>query len=113
MVLVTLLQKFDLVLQDPAYELQIKQTLTIKPKDFYVRAIPRAGRTQLLALPSSALLQSRGGLDADQTTPAGSASEDPTLTQPLYVLYGSNTGTSETFAQRIATDAAAHGTSLF
>lgn len=32
--------------------------------------------------------------------------------QPLYVLYGSNTGTSESFAQRIADSAASYGTYL-
>ncbi|KAI0629782.1 cytochrome P450 [Trametes polyzona] len=39
--LVTILQHFDLVMNDPSYELQMKQTLSIKPKDFFIRAIPR------------------------------------------------------------------------
>ena len=29
--------------------------------------------------------------------------------QKMYVFYGSNTGTSESFAQRVASDAKAHG----
>ncbi|KAL1937787.1 hypothetical protein VTO73DRAFT_12806 [Trametes versicolor] len=39
--LVTIFQHFDLVMNDPTYELQMKQTLSIKPKDFFIRAIPR------------------------------------------------------------------------
>lgn len=33
-----LLQNFDFRLHDPSYELAIKSTLTIKPKDFYMHA---------------------------------------------------------------------------
>ncbi len=39
--LVTIFQHFDLVMNDPTYELHMKQTLSIKPKDFFIRAIPR------------------------------------------------------------------------
>ncbi|KAG9088707.1 hypothetical protein FS749_001950 [Ceratobasidium sp. UAMH 11750] len=39
----TIFQKFDLTPADPAYTLQLKQTLTLKPKDFKFHAIPRKG----------------------------------------------------------------------
>ncbi|KAI0805975.1 cytochrome P450 [Irpex lacteus] len=39
--LAMLLQKFDFALADPSYTLELKQTLTIKPKHFYIHAIPR------------------------------------------------------------------------
>ncbi|KAI0346151.1 cytochrome P450 [Trametopsis cervina] len=39
--LVMMLQKFDFELADPDYKLDIKQTLTTKPKDFFCHAIPR------------------------------------------------------------------------
>jgi len=106
MVLVALLQSFDLVPQDPAYELQIKQTLTIKPKGFHIRAIPRSGKPQLLAVPSALTL--KASTETGKASAAGAAVQGQGL-QPLYVLYGSNTGSSESFAQRIATDAASHG----
>ncbi|KAI0763547.1 cytochrome P450 [Trametes elegans] len=48
--LVTIFQHFDLVMNDPSYELKLKQTLSIKPKEFYIRAIPR--KTRLFAIPS-------------------------------------------------------------
>ncbi|TCD65595.1 hypothetical protein EIP91_002442 [Steccherinum ochraceum] len=105
-VLATVLQRFDIVLQDPAYELQLKQTLTIKPKNFYIRAIPRAGKPQLLAVPAPLTL--KAGAEAGKVSSASAPAESQ-AGQPLYVLYGSNTGTSESFAQRIASDAASHG----
>ena len=104
--LVTILQRFDLIMDDPSYELQLKQTLTIKPHNFFIHAIPRKNKPHLLAIPSSTL------------SPAGpAAAEGPNVTltenasqlQQVYVLYGSNTGNSESFAQRIASDAPAHG----
>ncbi|KAH9931026.1 cytochrome P450 [Amylocystis lapponica] len=101
-------QKFDLVMDDPSYELALKQTLTIKPDKFYFHAIPRKDRSIPLVVPGSALLQARRGAYKPKATPTASAA-GVEAKQPLYVLYGSNTGTSETFAQRIASAAAAYG----
>ncbi|THH27701.1 hypothetical protein EUX98_g6479 [Antrodiella citrinella] len=106
MVLISILQNFDLVPQDPAYELQIRQTLTIKPKNFYIRAIPRAGKPQLVSVPAPLTL--KASTDTGKVSAAAAATEGQGA-QPLYVLYGSNTGSSEAFAQRIATEAANHG----
>ncbi|KAI0365332.1 cytochrome P450 [Pilatotrama ljubarskyi] len=50
--LVTLLQHFDLVMDDPTYELQLQQTLSIKPKNLFIRALPRKDKPRLFALPS-------------------------------------------------------------
>ena len=41
MALAMILQKFDCQLADPDYELKIAQTLTVKPTDFFINAIPR------------------------------------------------------------------------
>ena len=97
-------QKFDFVLSNPSYSLELKQSLTLKPINFYVHAIPRAGKqSAIYSTPSKA-------------TPSEEASS-PDLSQPvsgrhpMHVLYGSNTGTSESFAQRIASSAASHGAS--
>ncbi|CAL1708234.1 unnamed protein product [Somion occarium] len=107
--LVSIFQRFDLVMDDPSYTLQLKQTLTIKPSHFYVHAIPRNGKPRLLATPSTILSQDQNATTtSSQSTPSTGA--DKTVpTQPLYVLYGSNTGSSEAFAQRIASGAASHG----
>jgi cytochrome P450/NADPH-cytochrome P450 reductase len=108
LVMAMLLQNFDFVLQDPNYSLAIKQTLTIKPKEFYFRAILRNGLTATSLerrLAGTATSTKTHEDDSASTKSAGAA----TSTTPLTVLYGSNSGTCEAFAQRIANDAAAHG----
>lgn len=104
------MQRFTFAMADPSYDLHLKQTLTIKPRDFYIHAIPRTDRKGIpLFSPPSASLS--------HDTRTGKASEQPdTISsvdmKPLYVLYGSNTGTSEAFAQRVASTAAEQGMSI-
>lgn len=102
-------QRFDVTLDDPSYELVIKQTLTIKPKDFRIRVALRADRAPPLPRPST--FSARSGKSTSRSAgSAASGSASPVeAKQPVYVMYGSNTGTSETFAQRIVNDAAARG----
>jgi cytochrome P450/NADPH-cytochrome P450 reductase len=108
LVLASVLQKFDLSLVDPSYNLELKQSLTIKPKDFHIYASPRIAKPRHHYNPT-ALGPARG---SSNVTPKLSSVNVPTdQTQPLYVLYGSNTGTSEAFAQRIACDALSYGRS--
>ncbi|EKM58057.1 uncharacterized protein PHACADRAFT_139651 [Phanerochaete carnosa HHB-10118-sp] len=101
-----LLQKFDFVLDDPSYELELKQSLTIKPAHFYVHALPRQGEPHPLATPSAATFSLHAQEASKASLPVSPGAE---AKQPMYVLYGSNTGTSESFAQHIANDAAMHG----
>ncbi|KAF7346793.1 Fatty acid hydroxylase [Mycena sanguinolenta] len=111
LVMASVIQRFDLSFADPSYTLELKQTLTIKPKDLYIRASLRSGAVQLLATPSSALMASRSN-NAGQTSSGSRMSTGKTSSSdglPLYVLYGSNTGTSEAFAQRIASEAPSYG----
>ncbi|KAI0694739.1 bifunctional P-450/NADPH-P450 reductase [Earliella scabrosa] len=104
--LVTVIQHFDLLMHDPSYELELKQTLTIKPHNFFIHAVPRKGRTRVLATPSSALLSQDASTSHERD---GSSVNGGDGSKPLYVLYGSNTGTSHSFAQRLASAASAHG----
>ena len=101
------MQRLDLVMDDPTYELELKQTLTIKPHNFYIHTIPRKDKPRLLAIPSSTLLSDSSSREraASGATVAG----DVASLHPLYVLYGSNTGSSEAFAQRLASAATSHG----
>ena len=108
MAIATIFQRFDLVFDDPSYTLRIKQTVTIKPDGFYIRAYPRKRSARLYTTPSSAKLPAQINRVAAAPTSA-SASPDMSGKTPLYILYGSNSGTCETFAQRIASDAPAHG----
>ncbi|KAJ3553744.1 hypothetical protein NM688_g3453 [Phlebia brevispora] len=102
--LAMIIQKFDFVLDDPSYELELKQSLTIKPAHFYVHAISRSGKPQLLATPSTVHFSAHTQKSSDASSPTASPTTE--AQQPMYVLYGSNTGTSESFAQRIANAAA-------
>lgn len=112
--LAMIIQRFDFVLDDPSYELDIKQSLTIKPKNFYVHAIRRSGAPQLLATPS----RTRFPAHAHEEVSLVTAPQPSTVAvsggkHPLYVLYGSNTGTSESFGQRITNAAASYGEVYF
>ena len=108
MAIATIFQRFDLVFDDPSYTLRLKQTVTIKPVGFYIRAYPRKGSTRLYTTPSSAKLPTQvNGLVSASTF--ASVPSDMSGKTPLYLLYGSNSGTCESFAQRIASDAPGHG----
>ncbi|KAK4142251.1 cytochrome P450 [Dichotomopilus funicola] len=109
LVMAMLLQNFDFTLDDPAYQLHYKQTLTTKPKDFYMRASLRDGLT-------ATELEHRLAGDGAASPRSSSPSKRKTQTnsssgpaRPMSIFYGSNTGTCESLAQRLATDAASHG----
>jgi len=105
MAVATIFQRFDLIMNDPSYQLRVKQSLIVKPEGFYIRAYPRNRKTRLYTTPSSVKLP-RG---TSRRRMSFAAAADGASNQPLYVLYGSNSGTSEGFAQRVASDAPAHG----
>ena len=105
MAVATIFQRFDLVMDDPGYQLRLKQTVTIKPAGFFIRAYPRNRKTRLYTTPSSAKLLH----GTAKQKPSFNASANVAANQPLYVLYGSNSGTAEGFAQRVASDAPSHG----
>ncbi|KAM0490438.1 hypothetical protein ACHAP8_011541 [Fusarium lateritium] len=105
LVMVMLLQNFNFVL-DPNYNLDFKQTLTIKPKEMYMRAILRDNLTP------TTLERRLAGLSVSEKTDTNGTSGNTTESEdgvPITVLYGSNSGTCESLAQRVATDAADHG----
>jgi cytochrome P450 / NADPH-cytochrome P450 reductase len=105
-----LFQNFNFVHDNPGYQLSIKQTLTIKPKDFYMRAILRDGLTpaELEARLAGAVVPGKDRKDGARKE-AGKVANGNTKGKPLNIYYGSNTGTCESLAQRLAADAAAHG----
>lgn len=105
MAVVTLFQKFDFRLADPSYTLQIKQTLTIKPQGLRILAIPRKDTSFSLGLAPTLAATMKGTAQSQKYKDAVVSK----ATQPLYVMYGSNTGSCEMFAQRIANEAADHG----
>lgn len=94
--LAMLLQRFDLSPVDPDYQLKIKQTLTIKPDERYRRA--RRRDTTIVSAPKE------GTQAGGRPVPAAAA-----IGIPLRVLFGSDAGTSQAFAERIGHDAKQRG----
>jgi len=98
-----ILQRFDLIEDDPSYQLSVAETLTLKPHGFQIR-VKRRGSTSFKlrgAVPAVAPKPVAPPIAAPRTA-AGQAT-------PLLVLYGSNTGSAEAFAERIASDAESQG----
>jgi cytochrome P450/NADPH-cytochrome P450 reductase len=96
------LQRFDVIADDPAYELKVKETLTLKPDGFFVR-VKRRG-TAPFRRRSAVPTAPHKPLESAHATPR----TDGPLT-PLLVLFGSNAGSAQSFAQRIVGDAATQG----
>ncbi|MEX0644562.1 MAG: cytochrome P450, partial [Parvularculaceae bacterium] len=88
-----LLQRFELI-DHAKYELKIRESLSIKPDGFKMRARLRPGITRSKLVPAGTPEKS------EPTTPK--ARPRPTHGAPLTVLYGSNLGATESFAREIA-----------
>lgn len=106
-----LLQNFDFEMYDPNYELAIRKTLTVKPKDFSIRTTLRKGLTP-------ATLQQRlfgGQTDGRKCGPGviSSAEKPKRLSEEgligLLICYGSNTGTCQALAHSLAREAYSYG----
>jgi cytochrome P450/NADPH-cytochrome P450 reductase len=95
LVLAMLLQRFEISAPAP-YDLQIKETLTLKPDGLTLRARLRQPVARRAPEPRR----------VEEPAPPPVAAAHGT---PLRVLYGSNSGASEGFARRIASDGAARG----
>ena len=101
-VLSMLLQRFDIRLEDENYELQIKETLTVKPDNFVIRAKRRNNTIRKTTV-------KKNGAFAQPVATQKQQNNQNAPKQSLLVLYGSNSGSSESFAQKIAGDATAYG----
>ncbi|KAK2037420.1 bifunctional P-450:NADPH-P450 reductase [Colletotrichum somersetense] len=105
-----MLQNFDFVLDDPDYSLELKQTLTIKPQDLRMRATLRRGLTAIelehkLAGMSNPLRSGSNPAFKGTTVSPGGTHEGKAMT----ILYGSNSGTCQSLAERLAANAFSHG----
>ncbi|HEX3467008.1 MAG TPA: cytochrome P450 [Candidatus Elarobacter sp.] len=97
-----ILQRFRLV-DHQRYKLRIKETLTIKPEGLKIRVRPRVHQHVVAAAVDDA--PHRNGAVPAATAPAAL----PAHGTPLLVLFGSNLGTSEDAARRVADLATAQG----
>src|SRR6202000_518761 len=97
-----ILQRFKLI-DVNRYQMVLKETLTIKPDGFKIKVRPRTDRDRgAYAGPAAAALPT-GGAGAPR------ARARPGHKTPLLVLYGSNLGTAEELATRVADLAEVNG----
>ncbi len=105
-----LLQNFDFRFDDPSYQLQIKQTLTLKPKDFFMHAILRDHVDPVYLEKNLHVGASSQGKQSDMDKRVARASvSEAKAKSPMTILYGSNAGTCEALAQSLARVAANRG----
>ncbi|KAI1329289.1 bifunctional P-450:NADPH-P450 reductase [Xylariaceae sp. FL0255] len=103
--MIMLFQNFNFVMHDPSYRLVLKQTLTIKPDKFHMRAIPRDNMT-----PTQLEHRLAGHISSNDSQ--RSTADEPVAAntgKKITILYGSNSGTCDSLAQRLAGDAPRHG----
>ncbi|TVY39678.1 Bifunctional cytochrome P450/NADPH--P450 reductase [Lachnellula occidentalis] len=102
-----LLQNFNFRFDDPSYQLQIKQTLTIKPKGFFMHA---SLRDHIDPIHLEQMLHSN---TPPETKVAGKELHKPVSNglpkKTMTILYGSNSGTCEALAQSLARTASGYG----
>ena len=101
-----LFQNFNFTMDDPNYNLQLQETLTIKPKDFQMRV---SLRHDLTPTELEQKLAGKAAGHSEKKKAAAAAAVPAGKGKPMSVYYGSNSGTCEALAQRLAADAAQHG----
>ncbi len=98
-----ILQRFKL-LDIHRYQMVLKETLTIKPDGFKIKVRPRTEKDRgAFAGPATATVA------ASSVAPVARARTRPGHNTPLLVLYGSNLGTAEELATRVADLAEVNG----
>ena len=105
LVLGMVLQRFDL-LDYADYQLEIKQTLTLKPHNFTMKVRPRRREVGAATVQIRERIPAPTPIPAPTVTPSGPVPQHGT---PLLVLYGSNLGIAEGLAEQIAADGRARG----
>ncbi|KAL7929694.1 cytochrome P450 [Trichoderma chlorosporum] len=108
LIVAMLLQNFTFEMADPEYKLKVKETLTVKPDNFRMKAKLRRGGN---ATDFQRELQSLGSVDTKlSSTPSVSSTQaGGGDKKPLTIYFGSNSGTCEALAYRLASDASLHG----
>src|SRR5881392_2099477 len=99
-----ILQRFKLM-DVHRYQMHLKETLTIKPEGFKIKVRPRNEKERgTYSGPGTATVAA-----SSAATPAPRARTRPGHNTPLVVLYGSNLGTAEELATRVADLAEVNG----
>jgi len=100
------LQNFDINFVDPGYRMLIQQNLTVKPKDLHVKIRLRPGLN-----PTTLAQRLQSGQAAPVTAPTTDGTNfkfqaSPSSQPGLQILFGSNSGTCQALASKLASTAA-------
>ncbi|KAE8417111.1 cytochrome P450 [Aspergillus pseudocaelatus] len=110
LVVAMLLQSFNFEMENLSYDLQIKQSLSIKPDGFHMKATLRRG---LDPAKLANFLNNGGDLSSDAPQILNGGNQPNTDLQshlkPMHIFFGSNTGTCEALARRLAEDSMGYG----
>jgi cytochrome P450 / NADPH-cytochrome P450 reductase len=98
-----ILQRFKLI-DHQRYQMVLKETLTIKPDGFKIKVRPRADKDRGAYAGRAAVASV-----ATPAAPVARARARPAHNTPLLLLYGSNLGTAEELATRVADLAQVNG----
>ncbi|KAI0203711.1 cytochrome P450 [Astrocystis sublimbata] len=102
-----LLQRFQLSMADPSYDLRMKSTLTVKPDGFKIKAIRRSGKSPYVGIPGSP--QWTGDQSPNGRRRSHGSNGSGQAGAPLLILYGSNAGTCKYLAEDLETAAIDRG----
>ncbi|KAH0278599.1 cytochrome P450, partial [Aureobasidium melanogenum] len=102
------LQRFQLELADPAYELELKSTLTIKPWNFRMKARRRPGKALTVGIPGGVSANAAKKHEEQHGHAEAAQAQDRSSDAPLSIFFGGNTGTCEALAEDLKTKLADH-----
>ncbi|KAI1291550.1 cytochrome P450 [Xylaria venustula] len=93
-----LLQRFQVSMVDPSYNLRLKATLTVKPEGFKIKVVRRPGKSATVGIPGNVQV------DVDKVSQSGHVAATQSFKgtgtgQSLLILYGSNAGTCKYLAE--------------
>jgi cytochrome P450/NADPH-cytochrome P450 reductase len=95
-----ILKHFHMEFVDPSYDLCLKQSLTIKPTGFKIRVRSR----QQLSIPHGMTVK-----QLEKISEETKQSITNNNLRPMSILFGSNSGSCESFAETLASEAPLHG----
>ncbi|RYO30510.1 Bifunctional cytochrome P450/NADPH--P450 reductase [Alternaria arborescens] len=109
MVVALILQKFQVELADPGYQLHVAVTITQKPKDLKIKVRRRPGRTMASLGGAGTSTTAAKKDDGDGFGKTGEPNAPTKDAKPITVLYGSNAGTCKSYAEDLETNAGRYG----
>ncbi|KAF2088806.1 cytochrome P450 [Saccharata proteae CBS 121410] len=101
-----ILQRFQVEMADPSYDLHLKSTLTIKPDEFHIKVRRRPNKDIYVGIMPEADKQQKAMANGKRASIIDGPDMAP---KPITVLYGSNAGTCKAFAEDIQTNASRYG----